>query len=639
MYNTGNSVPSSALEDMADNAQVFDGLVTQTSGTVTDRLGNVRRPFQQIVTDMGFNPVSGSFQSGATITEYNQCLLDSSKGTFYSWGGALPKVVPAGSTPATAGGVGVGAWSDKTDLTLRSEINIVVKRFASVADMVADSSLTVGALTETLSRNGGGYGGAFWDVVLASTVTINTYDVVGSIVNPSLAFVIRVSDSIIDTQLGAVPNHSVDSLAARQACVDLAAKKGIIAVLSAGTMQTGPLRIKSDQEVWDFATRANPTRIPLSIDATALRIQTNGTPVYKGGYFMHFDYDADGATKLFQSRGSRTGIGLDVFGDIVGGSSVQATMHDTGFEGFMIGGKYAGCFNSAFYDLTMKRNDIQTLLLNDTNSSVKFYNMRSNLDCVQHIIGDPSLPAVGLASSGATFYGGEFEDAVKYPWFNVKSGTSAWYEFHSPYSFENNNGTDPSSEFAAFKMSCAGRFHMYSGAMNSTGKSDSRLFLGYRGSSTINWDIKISNTKLDSLRTTGADFDVDYNATLGDSVVIDAGCTYSNTNSPTNVISAFGTEQTLYKRNRLVGDAYNWYTNTVRMKFLGMDTGVDFRLWDNAFLGINTNGGNSYNKGGFVFRNGTQNTYLWAATSGKLYIKTGSAPTNELDGTVVGTQS
>lgn len=122
MYSTGNPVPSSALEDMADNAQVFDGLVTKTSGTVTDRLGNTRRVFQQIVTDMGFNPVSGSFQAGATITEYNQCLLDASTGTFYSWSGALPKVVAAGSTPATAGGVGALLWVDRTDLMLRNEL-------------------------------------------------------------------------------------------------------------------------------------------------------------------------------------------------------------------------------------------------------------------------------------------------------------------------------------------------------------------------------------------------------------------------------------------------------------------------------------------------------------------------------------
>ena len=41
MYNTGNPVPSSALEDMADNAQTFDALVTKTEGTTTDRLGRI----------------------------------------------------------------------------------------------------------------------------------------------------------------------------------------------------------------------------------------------------------------------------------------------------------------------------------------------------------------------------------------------------------------------------------------------------------------------------------------------------------------------------------------------------------------------------------------------------------------------
>mgnify|MGYP000358354016 FL=1 len=76
MYNTGNPVPSAALEDMADNAQTFDALVTKTEGTTTDRLGRTRRVFQQIIMDMGFQPLSGSFQTGATITARNQTLYD-----------------------------------------------------------------------------------------------------------------------------------------------------------------------------------------------------------------------------------------------------------------------------------------------------------------------------------------------------------------------------------------------------------------------------------------------------------------------------------------------------------------------------------------------------------------------------------
>ena len=108
MYNTGNPVPSAALEDMADNAQTFDALVTKTEGTTTDRLGRTRRVFQQILMDIGFQPLAGSFQSGATITARNQVLYDEVSKVFYAWGGAIPVggyVVPAGSTPATAGGV------------------------------------------------------------------------------------------------------------------------------------------------------------------------------------------------------------------------------------------------------------------------------------------------------------------------------------------------------------------------------------------------------------------------------------------------------------------------------------------------------------------------------------------------------
>lgn len=179
MYNTGNPVPSAALEDMADNAQTFDALVTKTEGTTTDRKGVNRRVFQQILMDMGFQPLEGSFQTGATITARNQTLYDEASHVFYAWGGAIPAggyVVPAGSTPATAGGTGVGAWSDKTDLMLRSDINIVQKRFACVADMVADTSLTVGKIVESIgyrsgweATNKGPKGGNRYEIVAGGT--------------------------------------------------------------------------------------------------------------------------------------------------------------------------------------------------------------------------------------------------------------------------------------------------------------------------------------------------------------------------------------------------------------------------------------------------------------------------------------
>ena len=61
-----------------------------------------------------------NFSTGYTITDQRQCLLNIADNHYYQWNGTLPKVVAAGATPATAGGVGL--WSDKTDLMLRSEL-------------------------------------------------------------------------------------------------------------------------------------------------------------------------------------------------------------------------------------------------------------------------------------------------------------------------------------------------------------------------------------------------------------------------------------------------------------------------------------------------------------------------------------
>lgn len=64
-----------------------------------------------------------TFSTGYTITDQRQCLLNLADNKYYQWFGALPKVVPAGSTPATSGGIAVGAWIDRTDMTLRSQLS------------------------------------------------------------------------------------------------------------------------------------------------------------------------------------------------------------------------------------------------------------------------------------------------------------------------------------------------------------------------------------------------------------------------------------------------------------------------------------------------------------------------------------
>jgi hypothetical protein len=62
----------------------------------------------------------------------------------YSWAGTFPKVVPAGSTPATSGGIGAGAWVDRTDVTLRGDTERVCKNiyFMMSSEQRIDSKLS-----------------------------------------------------------------------------------------------------------------------------------------------------------------------------------------------------------------------------------------------------------------------------------------------------------------------------------------------------------------------------------------------------------------------------------------------------------------------------------------------------------------
>lgn len=63
-----------------------------------------------------------SFEKGFDVTKWNEVLLWEEDGDYYRWDGTLPKNVPAGSTPATTGGVGIGAWLSVGDASLRSDL-------------------------------------------------------------------------------------------------------------------------------------------------------------------------------------------------------------------------------------------------------------------------------------------------------------------------------------------------------------------------------------------------------------------------------------------------------------------------------------------------------------------------------------
>jgi hypothetical protein len=120
-YNTGNPIGSTDARDRSDNSENLDLAVNSLSKTFVDRLGRTRDTLEGIYQKSAYYR-AGTFDAGYTLTNNRQTLAYGN--VEYSWSGSFPKVVAAGSTPATSGGVGAGAWVDRTDVTLRSELLI-----------------------------------------------------------------------------------------------------------------------------------------------------------------------------------------------------------------------------------------------------------------------------------------------------------------------------------------------------------------------------------------------------------------------------------------------------------------------------------------------------------------------------------
>lgn len=125
---TQNPVPSEAAVDLKFNAGKIDEFVTSFVLKYTDRLGRdhltiegIRDLVEKAIKEFGFVTMD-SFEDGATLDNSSQVLRWESNGEYYRWDGSFPKVVPVRSTPASTGGLGVGAWVSVGDAALRGQL-------------------------------------------------------------------------------------------------------------------------------------------------------------------------------------------------------------------------------------------------------------------------------------------------------------------------------------------------------------------------------------------------------------------------------------------------------------------------------------------------------------------------------------
>lgn len=126
-----------AAADRADvSAEQAQNALNSITGINTNFKQNSREQWRRSLADAGLTLVSGSFEEGATVNSETDVVWHIASGQCYTWGGAFPKTVAAGSTPTSTGGVGSGAWVSVGDTSLRSEL-------ASSADGKGDAMISV----------------------------------------------------------------------------------------------------------------------------------------------------------------------------------------------------------------------------------------------------------------------------------------------------------------------------------------------------------------------------------------------------------------------------------------------------------------------------------------------------------------
>lgn len=145
----------------AKKHQIFEAeVITGKSGGVAggadidyatnQNTGQVQKTMPAILRDIGFEPASFDFTTGGTLisSDRNKAVLwplaDGGDGDWYYWEGALPKVIPAASSPSSTGGIAEGAWRPVGDITLRAELEA-----SSGADIVGFQQAGVGSVART----------------------------------------------------------------------------------------------------------------------------------------------------------------------------------------------------------------------------------------------------------------------------------------------------------------------------------------------------------------------------------------------------------------------------------------------------------------------------------------------------------
>jgi hypothetical protein len=121
---------------------------TVSMSEVVDYKTRIFNLLRRSYAEAGYNMVDGSFEEGGTLASTSDVLLHKASGIAYSWSSTFPKVVSAGSTPATTGGVGAGGgFTNRSGEMLRASVLKVTRSYPlDVTDYLPAGYVTDGSV-------------------------------------------------------------------------------------------------------------------------------------------------------------------------------------------------------------------------------------------------------------------------------------------------------------------------------------------------------------------------------------------------------------------------------------------------------------------------------------------------------------
>ncbi len=181
-------------QGLPTQVKIENELITDAAGggSGSSAIETIELTSGQVLVQFAVNTEGASFYINGTGAD-NGRILESVN---YSYNQSLNQVTLTNSYPS---GTYISAIRDTGYIN-----EDYVRYFDELSDAVTSTKLAIGDQISLKERTAGNGGGGMWSVVLASTVTPNTFNIVACTGVPSLALVLRINGNAFVDQFGAI---------------------------------------------------------------------------------------------------------------------------------------------------------------------------------------------------------------------------------------------------------------------------------------------------------------------------------------------------------------------------------------------------------------------------------------------------